>query len=119
MLLLVRIAWRNLWRHRRRTLITAVAMAVGVALVMASDAITVGLYDELFRVMVEQRLGHVQVHHPRYPGSRSLHDAVRGAAAVQAAIDATEGTVAAAPRVFGFALVGTETRSEGAMLVGV
>ncbi len=29
MKLYIRLAWRNLWRHRRRTIIVAVAMALG------------------------------------------------------------------------------------------
>ena len=35
MRLLFALAWRNLWRHRRRSLITAAAMSIGVGLCMA------------------------------------------------------------------------------------
>jgi ABC-type lipoprotein release transport system permease subunit len=119
MLLIARLGWRNLWRHRRRTLITAVAMAVGVALCMASTAFQDGMFAKLFEVMVEQRLGHVQVTHPEYPAKRQLHDTLPDAAALVAKVDAVAGTRVVAPRLYGFALVGTEAKSEAGLLVGV
>ncbi|MEM6929512.1 MAG: ABC transporter permease, partial [Myxococcota bacterium] len=84
MQLLISVAWRNLWRHSRRSLITAGAMAVGVALCMASVALQDGMYADLFEVMVEQQLGHVQVHHPDYPAKRVLHDTLADAEALVA-----------------------------------
>src|SRR5687768_2353814 len=103
---LARVAWRNLWRHARRSLITATAMACGVALCMALFAFNDGVYDEMFEVMVEQNLGHAQVHHPDYPGSRALFSAIPDADAVLARVEALPETQAAAPRLQGFALVG-------------
>ncbi|MEQ1568752.1 MAG: ABC transporter permease [Myxococcota bacterium] len=113
----MRIAWRNLWRHRRRTLITSVAMAVGVAMCMAVIAWSDGMYANLYRVLVLDRLGHVQVHHPDYPGRRSVHDTID--AALVAAVEAAPGTRSVVPRVVGFALVGTEKKSNGAVVVGM
>ena len=113
------VAWRNLWRHRRRSLITAFAMAIGVALCMSMIAWTDGMFAEMFKVMVEQQLGHVQVHHPDYPGKGLVFDSLTGRDALLAEIDGMEGTVAAGPRIDGFALIGGETKSAGGQLVGI
>ena len=59
--MLATIAWRNLWRHARRSLITAVAMAIGLAMCMVTVCFQDGMFEDLFSVMVEQQLGHVQV----------------------------------------------------------
>lgn len=119
MQLVFTVAWRNLWRHRRRTLITATAMAVGVALSMASICFQDGMFALMFEVMVEQQLGHVQVHHPDYPGKRAMQDTLLGAEALVATVEQQPGVAAVAPRATGFALVGTEERSTGVLLVGV
>ena len=87
MRILMAMAWRNLWRHRRRSLITATAMAVAVALCMALIAFTDGMYNKMAQIMVDQQLGHVQVHHPEYPAARQMLDTVPDAAQVLATID--------------------------------
>ena len=65
--MLLTIAWRNLWRQKRRSLVTSLALALGVALSMASICFQDGFYNVMNRVMVQQRLGHVQIHHTDYP----------------------------------------------------
>lgn len=115
----VSVAWRNLWRHRRRSLITATAMAVGLALCMAMIAFSDGTFAQMFDVMVRQQLGHVQVHHPDYPGRRSLHDTVADSEDLLARLRAHEQVSAASPRLNGFALVGSEQKSTGGQVVGV
>lgn len=112
------MAWRNLLRHGRRSALTASAMAVAAALCMASIAITDGMYAEIFRVLVEQQLGHVVVQHPDYPAKRQMLDTLEGAAAAMGKLDGVEGVEVVAPRLVGFGLVGAK-ESAGAQLVGV
>ena len=113
------VAWRNLWRHRRRSLITAAAMGVGMALVLFVIALTDGMYAQMFDVMVTQNLGHVQVHHPDYPERHRLYDTVDVAGDTVATMESTPGVTQLTTRVFGFALAGSEDKSAGARLVGV
>ena len=113
------VAWRNLWRHRRRSLITAAAMGVGMALVLFVIALTDGMYSQMFDVMVTQNLGHVQVHHPDYPERRRMYDTVDVAGDAVAKMESTPGVTQLTTRVFGFALAGSEDKSAGARLVGV
>src|SRR5262245_8830367 len=117
--MLLTVAWRNLWRHKRRSLITAVAMAVGIALCMGLSAFSDGTFEAMFDVMVEQQLGHIQIHHPEYPETRELYRTVKDAKATLAKIDAVPEVTAAAGRLSGFALLGGDTESAGALLVGV
>lgn len=114
---LASVAWRNLWRHRRRSLITAGAMAVGVGLSMAMIAYTDGMFAQMFRIMVEQQLGHAQIHHPDYPGRRLMYDTVP--ASVLERVESDPHTVAVAPRLYGGALLGGRTRSTGALLQAI
>ncbi len=113
------VAWRNLWRHKRRSLITAFAMAIGVALCMSMICLSDGMFDKMFNVMVEQQLGHVQVHHPDYPKKGLVFDSLPNRTALLERIDSLEGTVAASAKLDGFALVGGKNKSAGGQLVGI
>ncbi len=113
------VAWRNLWRQKRRSLITAFAMATGVALCMTIIAVTDGMYSDMFEIMVEQQLGHVQVHHPDYPKKKLLFDTLGDRDALIEQLEAIEGTAAVSPMLASYALVGGEDKSTGARLVGI
>ena len=52
------IAWRNLWRHRRRSLITATGMGIGVAICMAMIALMDGMNAQIFDVLATQPQTH-------------------------------------------------------------
>jgi putative ABC transport system permease protein len=112
-------AWRNLWRQRRRTIVTCMAMAIGIAMTMGIVCFQDGFNQEMGRVMVDQRLGHIQINHPDYPGRRSMHDVLDGVEARVAALESDDGVAELTFRLNGPALVGGETKSEGAFLVGV
>lgn len=111
------VSWRNLLRHRRRTLITAVAMGLGIAMCMATIALQDGLYSRMFDLMVTQSIGHVQVHHPDYPAKKRAHDTLP--ATLAEPIRALPEVVSVAPRMYSFALAGGTDTSSGAQLVGV
>jgi len=117
--MLLAMAWRNLWRHGRRTLITAAAMAVSIAFVMAMLAYIDGMYRKMAEVMIDQTTGHVQVHNPAYEKTRELFDTIPQAQARLDAVAALPGTRAVTSRLMGFALVGGDTETSGAQLVGV
>lgn len=113
------IAWRNVLRHRRRSLLTAMAMAISVAIVSAIMVLTEGMYDMMREVIVDQNLGHLQVHHPDYPGRRQMYDAVGAVDETIARLEAVDGVVHVAPRLFGQALLGAGKRTEGVQLLGI
>ncbi|MBN1335345.1 MAG: ABC transporter permease [Deltaproteobacteria bacterium] len=113
------VAWRNLFRQGRRTLITALALSVGVALCMAMWAFADGMMGQMFDLLVTQQLGHVQVHHPEYPTSHSLYDTIPGAGGRLERLDARPEAGASTGRLVAFGLVGTQATSLGARMVGV
>lgn len=117
--MLFQLAWRNLWRQGRRTLITATAMSVAVSMCMAMMALQDGMFVTMFNVMVEQQLGHLQVHHPDYPTGRKPYDTVPNAIATRDRIEALPDVLAAAGRLEGAGLVGGKTESTGGQLVGI
>jgi len=113
------LAWRNIWRHTRRSLITVAAMALGAALCMPMMAFMDGMFEAIFDVAVTQSAGHVRVEHPDYPETRSMFDALEGADETIAALDALPEAKAVTRRAYGAGLLGSEEKTVGAELIGV
>lgn len=60
--MLLRLAWRNLWRNPRRTAIVLAAVAIGIAGSLLSMAVNYGMVDQMVRTAIETELGHIQIH---------------------------------------------------------
>ncbi len=56
------LAWRNLWRNYRRTLIMLLAITVGVWAMIFMTALLRGMVDNMVRQGINSLPGHVQVH---------------------------------------------------------
>jgi ABC-type lipoprotein release transport system permease subunit len=66
MLIYLRLAWRNIWRHRRRTIIIVLAMSLTLALMMFYDGLMNGFTDTIYGNAVKVLGGNIQVHAPGY-----------------------------------------------------
>ena len=66
MRLYLRLAWRNLWRHRRRTLIVVLAMGMGLALMMMYDGLVAGFDQAIYGNAIRVLGGNIQVHAAGY-----------------------------------------------------
>jgi len=60
------MAWRNLWRNRRRTLLTVAAIGLGLAVLVTMSSFTEGMKVMMVEQIAQSSLGHIQLHHPDY-----------------------------------------------------
>ena len=65
-LIIALVAWRSIWRNRRRTLITVSSIAFGLSLALFFVAMAEGGYSQLVNDAVRMYAGHVTVEHPLY-----------------------------------------------------
>lgn len=122
---MIALAWRNLWRQRRRSLTTLGAVALVVALSILYYSMGGASKNSIYQNLTET-LGHVQIHVDGYRGIRDaerllIRDAeeVRGAAA--ATLDAELGAGASYDLVAALdvpGLLSGENRSRAVLLTG-
>ena len=66
MTLYLRLAWRNIWRHRRRTVIIVAAMGLALAMMMMYDGLMDGFNNAIYGNAIRVMGGNIQVHAPGY-----------------------------------------------------
>ena len=118
MRLYLRLAWRNIWRHKRRTIIIVLAMSLTLALMMFYDGLMNGFTDAIYGNAVKVLGGNIQVHAEGYRAqvnSTPLLPLADPQAVVKAA-EANPATLAATLRINTGGLV---TNREGAFAVGI
>jgi ABC-type lipoprotein release transport system permease subunit len=116
---MTRLAWRNLWRNHRRTLIMLLAISVGVWAMIFMTALMRGMVDEMVRDGINTLPGQVQIHHPEFRDDPSIDNslAMPGPNLLNAL---------ASPEVTGWtsrvrvpAMISSERDSRGVTLLGV
>ena len=117
--MLWRMAWRNLWRHRTRTLIMTSAVAFSYGLCLFS----MGMGDDGHRQMLEEAAkgagGDVLVHAEGYWESKSSDLVLERGAELLSAVEAVPGVRAAIPRVVISGLAGSAAATRGLLLQGI
>ena len=118
MTLFLRLAWRNVWRQRRRTLLIAVGMGFMMALLVFYDGLIGGFEQAIYGNAIQLLGGNVQVHAPGYNdkvGRKPLLPLADPDAVVRAAETRPE-VVAVSKRIVTGGLV---TNREGAFAVSI
>ena len=70
------LAWRNLWRNHRRTLIMLAAITVGVWAMIFMTALMRGMVDDMLLNGIRSLPGEVQIHHPEYRDDPSINNSI-------------------------------------------
>ena len=60
--MLVKLAWRNIWRNKKRSLITISAIFIAVFLCIILRALQLGMYDNMINNVVGSYSGYIQIH---------------------------------------------------------
>ncbi|MCA9717216.1 MAG: ABC transporter permease, partial [Myxococcales bacterium] len=116
---LATLAWRNLWRNRRRTIITLSGYAFGVMLAV----IFIGLGDDSYGKMIDMAArngaGHVTIQHAEYLDTPSLKKTVDDVTRLRARAQEAEEVVTVTTRITGPAMLATARKSYGAFFVAL
>ncbi|MEX2116136.1 MAG: FtsX-like permease family protein [Bacteroidota bacterium] len=119
MRLLLKLGWRNVWRNKRRSIITTLAVTFAVLLSITMRGIQLGTYEVNIRHVVELFTGYVQIQAPGYIDKPSLHKSFRVNRDLRSILDEEPRIIAYAPRILGDGLISFGENSQGAVLFGI
>ena len=107
------IAWRNLWRNRRRTWLTAGGIAFAVWMLIFARSMQDGTFIIMIDNAARMITGHIQVQHPDYQDDPRVENTLRQAALIAEQVAAHPAVEQASLRAQAFALVSFGERSFG------
>ena len=73
--MLIKLAWRNIWRNKKRSLITITAIVIAVFLAICMRSLQLGMYDNMIKNVVGSYSGHVQIHSTGYWEEQTIDNA--------------------------------------------
>ncbi|WP_159736892.1 ABC transporter permease [Vibrio atypicus] len=117
--MLMRLAWRNLWRQKRRTLLTASALALALFLSLMTRSFQEGSYSANIENAAKFYTGLIQLQHPEFHTSNSIDDVLPEDENYIQRAKETENVERVLPRIESVALAAAGERSKGVLVLGV
>jgi putative ABC transport system permease protein len=114
---LFKLAWRNVWRNQRRSLVTIAAMSLALFVMILYSGLVDGYLIQMERSILDLEVGDLQIHAADYRDSPSLYTRIDDADVVLAQLDAAG--YPAAGRVLAFGLAAAGESSAGVSFRGV
>ena len=114
------LAWRNIWRSKKRTLITVSSILFAVLFSMFGASMNRGTHDQMIRAMTEFHTGFIRVQDPLFEEEPSLDNAIFMDDAFAAEIAGMHPAIEfVVPRIETFILASSDQQSRAVMLMGV
>ena len=83
---ILKLAWRNIFRNKRRTFIAAIAIGIGLAALIFVDALMIGMTENMVRTATASFLGDAQIHRKGFPDAQEIALTIQSLDAVTAGL---------------------------------
>jgi ABC-type lipoprotein release transport system permease subunit len=115
----IKLAWRNLWRNKRRSVITVTSIFFGVILSTYMTSMQEGSYDKMVENAVRFYSGHIQIHNEEFWDNKTINNTFLRSDSLEEIVSLTEGLELVVPRLESFALASSDQLTKGAMVLGI
>ena len=115
----IKLAWRNIWRNPRRSILTMAAITFTTLLLVFMLSWQFGSYATMINASVKIQTGHLQIQEKGYQEKHEIRQVVNHAEAISKILDRIPEITGYTFRAEGFSLVSSENRTFGTLVVGI
>lgn len=117
--ILASIAWRNVWKNRRRTILTLLTISAGASMLVLMNAFAKGSHMQMIEDAVSVNTGHIQISEKGWDENQSIEYAIYPEDKITEVLDSDERITAWSPRVSAGALLASGGTTTAALIQGV
>ena len=117
--MIFKIAWRNIYRNKKRSLITITSIFAALFLIIFMRALQFGFYDNLIKTVVESYAGYVEVHAKGFWDNQNLENSMIVDNELIKNIESVNGVENTVERLQSFSLISTGDKTRGGVINGV
>ena len=93
------ISWRNVWKNKRRTVLTLVTIIIGSAMIIIMKSFQVGSYEQMIKDAVSENTGHIQIHEKGFWENQTIDYALKANEKILEAIKKNKEIIAYSKRI--------------------
>ena len=117
--MILKIAWRNIYRNKKRSLITITSVFAALFLIILMRALQFGFYDKLIETVVESYAGYVEIHADGFWDNQSLDNSMVVNQELLDNIQSVDGVENIVQRLQTFSLISMGEKTRGGVINGV
>jgi ABC-type lipoprotein release transport system permease subunit len=117
--MLVKLAWRNIFRNRRRTILSGLAIGIGLASLIFTDALMIGMLESMIRAATDTFLGHAQIHASGFRDTIEAGRTIRNIDGVIDALDRHPAVRGYAARTQAFGMISSPVSASSIVFFGI
>jgi ABC-type lipoprotein release transport system permease subunit len=115
---LIKIAWRNIWRNKKRTILTMVSIILAIFLSLFTRSMQLGTFGSMVTNAVKLSTGYIQIHTEGYWENKSINETFEESSTIDNVIESDENITFNIPRLESFALASSGEKTKGTMVTG-
>ncbi len=117
--MLLKIAWRNVWRSPLRSFVVIGSVAVGIWSVITLLGFSFGLVQGFIDNALRYQVSHIQLHHPDFPEDKDIKYGLAGAIEKVNEINQMSGVASATMRTLVNGMISTAAGTRGGTVRGI
>ena len=117
--MLLKLAWLNIWRNKRRTFITTTSVFFAVLLAVATRSMTDGVYENMIHNIVSFSSGYLQIHQNGYWDEQSIDNSFEVDEQLYRELLKNPKVTHIMPRLETFALASYSEKTKGVLILGI
>ncbi len=117
--MIIKLAWRNIWRNKRRSIITIVSILIAVFLSVSMRSMQLGMYDHMIKSIVASYSGYIQIHANGYMDQQTIDNSIEVNYDLLDSIASINGVKNIIKRLQTFSLASSGDLTKGVLIQGV
>ncbi len=117
--MLFKLAWRNIWRNKRRSLIVLISVMVGLIAIVFEDGLSNGMMRQMLFNQISLDISHVQIHKAGFNNNKIVKNYIPDYKHVESILNSTPDVEAYSKRVFAAGILSSASNSSGVILYGI
>jgi len=116
--MLIKMAWRNIWRNQKRTALTMLSIIIAIFLSLFTRSMQQGTFGSMITNAVKLSTGYIQIHKDGYWENKSINETFLSSNKISEIVEGNKNIKLNIPRLESFALVSSGKLTKGAMVIG-
>lgn len=117
--MLIKLAWKNIWRNKIRSLVVIVATALGLWAGVFASAFVNGMMDQKINSVIQDELSHVQFHHPEFTNDYLPEHSIKDDHEIINQLKQKEAVSGISSRVISMAMIASPKKSGSIKVNGI